>query len=359
MSQKNGRQGKAVVKGAPVKSKECLSPVKEVQCSRPEEQEEEQSNAESKDDTEEVDVGCEIPVNNGSKSLTKPNTDEVNRESNEGKSLPRPSAFSLVTPSRDGAEAFKSSGQNSDDSQAPAPVLNHPAFPWSTISSSTPLKPFPSPMAPEYSPYLLHDRSMYPPYYLPGNPHSSDLNSSFRPEFLDHQRPVIPQPISPAHTSLFPPYAYRYCHPLHPGPSLHYALYRPHELPMPLTGPRYIPMDLYGQTLGPKGYDLYMHSHPSLNASTQEQSNHGQSGDKATRQSPKEGCSALGSPDRPSHADCIYKDTESAHFTNMDESQRTTQQHTTTVVQPIKTDSRLEESAESLLQLRTLPVKKG
>ncbi|XP_022608202.1 zinc finger protein 750 isoform X1 [Seriola dumerili] len=369
MSQKTGqtaRQVKAVAKGVPVKSKDCPSPQQAAQNSSPEKQGVEENKDESREDTEHVDVGCESPVNKDSQNVTEPNTvtETENKESNEAKSLPRPSAFSPVTPNRDGADAFKSSVQQSEDSQTPAPTFNQPGFPWGTMSSSIPLKPLPPAMVPEYSTYLLPDRPLYPSYYLPGNPHANEPNSpSFRPEFLDPQRPVVPQPIAAPHTSLFPPYTYRYCHPLHPPHPLHYALYRPHELSMPIPGPRYIPLDLYGQTLGPKDYDLYTYSRlrpNSLNTSTQEQSNHGQSGDKATRLSPKAGCSALGSPDRPSHAHTIQRDTEVLHYTSTNESQTTPEQgHADSAVQPIKHDSRQEKCAESLLQLRTLHVDGG
>uniref|UniRef100_UPI0037E8DEC4 zinc finger protein 750 n=1 Tax=Semicossyphus pulcher TaxID=241346 RepID=UPI0037E8DEC4 len=361
MSQKSGqtaRQVKAIAKGVPVKPKDCPSPPRAVENNSPEKQGAKENKAESGDDTEEVDVGRHSPFNKDGQTVTKSNTltERENRESKEGKSLPRPSAFSPVTPKNEAAEALKSSVQQSEDSQAPVPTFNHPGFPWGTISSSIPLKPFPPPIVPEYSPYLLPDRPLYPPYYLTGNHNVNDANSSsFRPEFLDPQRPVLPQPIPPPH--LFPPYPYRYCHPLNPGPPLHYTLYRPHELSLPITGPRYLPLDLYGPTLGPKDYNLYMHSHPShsLNTSTQEESNHGQSGDKETRLSPKEGCSALGSPDRPSHAHVIQKDTEAPHYTNIGVSQTTTQLgHTATAVQPTESDGRREESAESLLQLGTL-----
>lgn len=366
MSQKSGqtaRQVKAVAKGLPVKPKECPSPVKAAQDSKPENHEAEESKAESGEDTDHVDVECESPVKKDGQNAAEGKETE-NEDSNEAKSLPRPSAFSPVTPNRDGADAFKSSVQQSEDSQTPAPTFTHPGFPWGTISSSIPIKPLPPPMVPEYPSYLLPDRPLYPPYYLPGNPHANESNSpSFRPEFLDPQRPVVPQPIAPPHTSLFPPYAYRYCHPLHPPHPLHYTIYRPHELPIPIPGPRYIPLDLYGQALGPKDFDLYAYSRPrpnSLNAPPQEQSNHGQSGDKATRLSPKAGCSALGSPDRPSHAHTIQRDTEVLPYTSTSEPQTTAQQEPTdTAMELVTHDSRHEKCAESLLQLRALRVDGG
>lgn len=363
VSQKNGqtvRQVKAVAKGVTVKSKDCPSPLPAVENNSAEKQGVEENKDQSRDDTEEVDVGCDSPVNKDSQSVTKSNTvtEGENKESNEA--VPRPSAFSPVTPKSDGAETFKPSVQQSEDSQAPVPTFNHPGFPWGTITSSVPLKPFPPSMVPEYCPYLLPDRPLYPPYYLPGNHHANEPNSpSFRPEFLDPQRPVVPQPIAPPHTPLFPPYPYRYGHPLQPGPPLHYTLYRPHELSMPITGHRYLPLDLYAPTLGPKDYDLYIHSRPShnsLNTSTQEEGNHGQSGDKETRLSPKEGCSALGSPDRPSHAHIMQRETEALNYTNMGESRATNELGHTAILQPVKNGLRREESAESLLQLRTLHV---
>lgn len=363
VSQKNGqtaRQFKAVAKGVSVKSKDCPSPLPAGQKHSPEKQRAELKNAETTDDTEEVDNGCDSPVNKDSQSVTKSNTatERESSESSEAKSLPRPSAFSPVTPKGDGAEAFKSPVQQSDDSQVPVPTFNH-QFPWGAISSTIPLKPLPHPMVSEYPPYLLPDRPLYPPYYLQGNHHANDPHSPpFRPEFLDPQRPVVPQPIAQPHTSLFTPYPYRYCHPLHPGPPLHYTLYRPHELSMPMTGPRYLPLDIYGPTFWSKDYDLNTHSrlgHNSLNTSTQDESHQGPSGDKETRLSPKEGYSALGSPDRPNHAHIIQRDTEAPHYTDMGET--TTQLgHTATAN---KTDFRQEESAESLVQLRNQHVDGG
>uniref|UniRef100_A0A672ZT29 Zinc finger protein 750 n=1 Tax=Sphaeramia orbicularis TaxID=375764 RepID=A0A672ZT29_9TELE len=352
MTQKNGttaRQVKAVAKGVAVKPKDCSSTLPAAQSSSPEKKETEEKKAEeekkSTDDVEEVDVGCESPVNKESQSVTNKAVDREIRDSNGAKALPRPSAFSPVTPNRDGPDALKPSVQQTEESKAP--TLNHPGFPWGAISPSIPLKPFPPQMVPEYPPYLLPDQHLYPTYYLPANHHAGEPNTPpFRTEFLDPQRPVVPQPVAPAHPPLFPPYPYRYCHSLHPGPPLHYTLYRPHELSMPITGHRYLPLDVYSSSLGPKDYDLYMQlrsAHNSLNTPTGQESNQGQSGDKATRLSPKEGCSALGSPDRPCHAQIIQRDTEGPHYTTLGE-------HTTTASQPSKPDLREEESAESLLQ---------
>ncbi|XP_022053840.1 zinc finger protein 750 [Acanthochromis polyacanthus] len=369
MAQKNGqtaRQIKAVARVVPAKSKDCTNFLPAVQDDSPEKQRDEEHKADSGEDKEEIDVGCDNEVIKDSQSVTKSNTapETENRESNETKDLPRPSAFSPVTPKNDGAEAFKSSVQQTEDSRAPLPTFNHPGFPWGPMSSSIPIKLFPPLMVPEYSPYLLPDRPLYPPYYLPGNHHVNEPNSpSFQQDFLDPQRPMGQQAIAPSHTSPFPPYPYRYCHTIPPGPPLHYNLYRPHELPMSLTGPRYLPLDLYGPPLGTKDYDLYMHSrsiHNRPHTSTQEESHHEQSGDKATRLSPKEGCSAMGSPDRPSQAHIIQRDTQAPQYTKTDESHSTTQlAHAAAAGQPINNDLSQEESAETLLQLRTQHVDGG
>ncbi|XP_068606472.1 LOW QUALITY PROTEIN: zinc finger protein 750-like [Brachionichthys hirsutus] len=353
VSQKSGqtrRQFKPIEKGAPVKAKDCPSPESTVEDDSPGKHAAEASKPEIRDDMEETDIGRDIPDVKDRLSVTKSNiaAESEHRENNEAESPPRPSAFSPVTPKGDGAEALKPPVQQSEDSQAPGSTFSHPGFPWGRIPSSLPPKPFPPPMVPEYSPYVLAERPMYQPYYLQASHHANEPNpQSLQPHFLDPPRPVAPQPIGPPHAPLFPPYPYPYCHSLHPGPPLHYALYRPHELAMPMTGSRYLPLDLYGPGFGPKDYDLYMHPPPSHDTSTQEKSSQGQNGDKETRLSPKEGCSALGSPDRPGHAHVIQKGPEAQNYTDMGESERDAQPgHTATA------DPRQVESAESLLQLK-------
>lgn len=365
VSQKTGttaRQVKAVAKGLPLKPKECPSLPQAAQINSPEKQGATENNDESRDDTEvEVDVGCDSPPVRDSQSMTKSNTvtEGGNKECSDAKSLPRPSAFSPVTPKIEGTEAFKPSVQQSAEvSQGPIPTFNHPGFPWGTISPA--LKPYPSPIVPEFAPYLLPDRPLYSPYYLSGNPSVSESTNSppFRPQFLDPQRPVVQQPVAPPH--LFPSYPYRYCHPLNPAPPLHYTLYRPHELSMPVTGPRYLPLDIYGLPLRPKEYDFYVHSHPghnSHNTSPQEDMKPGHNGEKETRLSPKAGCSALGSPDRPSHSHIIQRDTEAPHYTNIGVTQTNNPyEYKAITLQPPESDERREESAESLLQLGNLHV---
>lgn len=345
VSQKNGqtnRQARADTRKAPVKPQDCPSPPPTVQGNANEKEPSEEGNSK-----ETGDDGCDSTADQDSQCVTNPTrpTQREDRESSEAIYQPRPSAFSLVTPKNDGAEGLKSHAQQSEDSQAPAPT-NHPGFPWGIPHSS--LKAFSPPTISEYPPYLLPDRALYPPYYLTGNYYNNEPNSSFQPEFMDPQRHVLQQTSPPLQTSLFPTYPYRYY-------PLHYTLYRPYELPMPLTGPRYLPFDLYGSAYGPKdNNDLYVHSHPthdSHDVSTQDKSN--QSTDKETRLSPRAGCSALGSPDRPSQAHLVQKDAEASGTTEEGETQTTTQDQTTAAK---KDESTKTENAQSLLQLRSQHV---
>lgn len=355
MSQKNGqtaRQIKTLEKGAAVKSSDCADVLPAALDEDSKKEADEENKTEGSDDTKELDVVSYSPVNNNAESKSCTETDS--REISGIKDVPRPSAFSPVTPNRDGADALKSPVQQTKESQAPA--ISHPSFPWGRISSPIGLNPVNPLIVPEYTSYTLPDRHLYPAYYHPGHPHVNEPNSSFQSEFLDPQRPMVQQPITPPHATPFPPYPYRYSHAFHPGPALHYTLYRPRELPMPITGPGYLPLDFYGQTLGHKDYDFYMYSrfaHSRPHDSTQEESHHDQNVDKATRQSPKEGYSALGSPDKPSQANFIPREAEASQYAGMCESQIALQQgHAATAMELLKKDPR-QESAETFLQLRT------
>lgn len=340
VSQKHGqtnRQAKAETKKLPFIPKDCPSPPPKVQNTVGEKDLSEDGKANKM-----TDVGCDSTVNKDSQSVTNPNTptEKENTEGSKAIYLPRPSAFSLVTPKNDGGEGFKLCAQQSEDPQAPAPT-NHPGFPWATPPSS--LKPYSSAAISEYPSYLVPDRALCPPYYLAGSYYANEPKSSFQPEFVAPHR---------SQTSLFPTYPYRYF-PLQAGSPLQYTLYRPYELQMPVTGHRYLPFDLYGPAFGPKDYEgQYMHSHPthdSHRASTQEKSE--QSTEKETRSSPREGCSALGSPDRPSQEHNVQKDTEDSVNTEVSE--------TTTGAQPTAAQQaqfRQTEPAESLPQLRNQPL---
>lgn len=362
MSQKNGqavRQAKAGAKGLPPKAKEAtvepsgsggsdqevaVAPLEEKEQVNAQKRGEVERTEAGRDDVHEKD-GVSVP---GSNPVTK-------QESKEP--LPRPSAFSPVTPKSEGAESFKSA----EDSRTNVPSFNHPGFSWGTVPTSLPFKPLaPPPVMPHYSPFLLPDATLYPPYYLSGRHHTGEANpSSFRPEFLDPQRPVVPQPLPPPQTSLYPPYPYRYCSPLQPGPPLHYALYRPHGLPVPLTEPRYHPFDLYGPNYRPKEDDrLLLHSPGTqevLRTSAEQSESSGATaagGDKDTRLSPMEGCSALGSPDRPCHAQVVQREADAPRCSGEEGGSQCT-------TPAVTRDLQQEESAKSLLLLRAQHVDGG
>ncbi|XP_064819951.1 zinc finger protein 750 [Oncorhynchus masou masou] len=278
---------------------------------REEEKEEREDEKEEEREKEKREEACGSPVRKDIqiKSDTK--------ELKEAKALPRPSAFSQVTPNRENPEvALKSSHNQSGEPSLtpPMPSFHNPTFAWGPMAAaSMPLKPLPPHIIPEYPPYLFPDRHpahhpLYQPYFIPGTHHLSGPNSqTYRPSFLETpQRPVIPMNPDHSHPSLIPPYPYRY------GLPLPYGLYRPadhhHPHPIPLPGSRYFPLDVYdprpGPGLGPRDYDFYLHprlhgephSRPTEEGTSQVE----QSRDKPTRLSPMEGCSALGSPDRPS-----------------------------------------------------------
>ncbi|XP_077385148.1 zinc finger protein 750 isoform X2 [Festucalex cinctus] len=330
MSQKNcqtTRQLKAATKTVPVKSKDGAT---SQEAPVPQKAKEENA-AERSDASEEVDVESDSPVEKESWSL--PNTCDVPVK--EAKSLPRPSAFSPVTPIHDGAEALKLSVAMSDSSQTPVSSFERPAFPWT-------LKHFSTPMGPEYTPYL---RPFYSSYYQAASQNAIETNSSpLQLDFPGSHRPVAPQAIVPSPHSLFAPYPYRYCHPINAGQPFNYSLYR-HELS------RYLPLEWYGQPLATKDYNLHVQSSQNHSA---EQEQLRQSGNKETRLSPKEGCSAVGSPNRPSHAQVTQRDGEEApQDTGLDDTQVSKEE------QNVGTDARRKDTAESLLQLGTLLVDAG
>ncbi|XP_061702836.1 zinc finger protein 750 [Syngnathoides biaculeatus] len=322
MMQKNGqvtRQVKAVTKALPVKPTDAAGS-REV----PVRQESEEENTEEMShEAEEVDVENDSPV------VEK----EGNVPAKEPQSLPRPSAFSQVAPNRHEPEAVKSSVPPPDASRPPLPAFERPAFPWT-------VNPFPAALGPDYNPYFT---PFYSSYYRPASHFANDTNCSpLRLDFGDPPRPVVPHAIAPPPVSLFAPYSYQYGHPIHSGQQFHCNPHAPHELS------RYLPLDWYGPTFPSEDYNLYMR--PGHNHFT-EQAQLRQSGDKETRLSPKEGCSALGSPDRPGHAQITQKEGEEApRDTGLQERQPST------VEQNMQTDSRRKDTAESLLQLGTLLV---
>ncbi|XP_071252151.1 zinc finger protein 750 [Salvelinus alpinus] len=327
------------------------------------EEEKEKREKKEREEEEEREEACGSPVRKDIQSVIKSDTKELK----EAKALPRPSAFSQVTPNRENPEgALKSSHNQSGEPSLtpPMPSFHNPTFAWGPMAAaSMPLKPLPPHIIPEYPPYLFPDRHpalhpLYQPYFIPGTHHLSGPNSqTYRPSFLETpQRPVIPINPDHSHPSLIPPYPYRY------GLPLPYGLYRPpdhHPHPIPLPGSRYLPLDVYGPGpgpgLGPRDYDFYLHprlhgephSRPTEEGTSQVE----QSREKPTGLSPMEGCSALGSPDRPSppHPFTQRDTTDGSRCTVLGGPQPVNQSGgPEPASQPIRVDASKEDAPQSL-----------
>ncbi|XP_031677262.1 zinc finger protein 750 isoform X2 [Oncorhynchus kisutch] len=327
------------------------------------EEREDEKEEEREKEKEEREEACGSPVRKDIE--IKSDTKEVK----EAKAVPRPSAFSQVTPNRENPEVALKSSHNQSGEQSltpPMPSFHNPTFAWGPMAAaSMPLKPLPPHIIPEYPPYLFPDchpalHPLYQPYFIPGTHHLSGSNSqTYRPSFLETpQRPVIPMNPDHSHPSLIPPYPYRY------GLPLPYGLYRPadhhHPNPIPLPGSRYFPLDVYdprpGPGLGPRDYDFYLHprligephSRPTEEGTSQVE----QSRDKPTRLSPMEGCSALGSPDRPSppHPFTQRDTTEGSRCTVLGELQPVNQSGgPEPASQPIRVEQSKEDAPQSLM----------
>ncbi|XP_031669877.1 zinc finger protein 750 [Oncorhynchus kisutch] len=327
------------------------------------EEREDEKEEEREKEKEEREEACGSPVRKDIE--IKSDTKEVK----EAKAVPRPSAFSQVTPNRENPEVALKSSHNQSGEQSltpPMPSFHNPTLAWGPMAAaSMPLKPLPPHIIPEYPPYLFPDchpalHPLYQPYFIPGTHHLSGSNSqTYRPSFLETpQRPVIPMNPDHSHPSLIPPYPYRY------GLPLPYGLYRPadhhHPHPIPLPGSRYFPLDVYdprpGPGLGPRDYDFYLHprlhgephSRPTEEGTSQVE----QSRDKPTRLSPMEGCSALGSPDRPSppHPFTQRDTTEGSRCTVLGELQPVNQSGgPEPASQPIRVEQSKEDAPQSLM----------
>ncbi|XP_062305349.1 zinc finger protein 750 [Osmerus eperlanus] len=357
-----GRQVKPLEKGElcplPPNDAPCPQPV--VQSPSPPHQEDEEhkeaEEEEEEEKEEEIDVEHVSPVRQDTHNVLKPSI-----ETNENKE-DRPSAFSTITPNRDSADDMKSPIHQSEEPPIPAPLPDNPAYTWGPLGPSLPFKPpHPAQMLPEYSHYMFSERPLHPfysHYFLPGHHHLNGSNPSpYHRDFLESQRPVLAQPLAQPHPSLYPQYPYRYNPTLHPAPSVHYSLQLlPHELQIPVPGSRYFPLDVYRSGLGLQDYDLYfhhrLHSEPASTAEKEEDSQ-SQAGDKPTRLSPKAGCAASGSPDRPGHSQFSQRHTEFPHCTIPREMQAVSQSGDAgPTSQPIGADASRDETTKSL-QLKT------
>ncbi|XP_064180803.1 zinc finger protein 750-like [Anguilla rostrata] len=239
--------------------------------------------------------------------------------------FPSPSsAFYHPAPTWRPAQAFVAPPPAAATGPPPPPSFQHKLHP-SQEKKAVP--PHPAGVIPEYPTYLFPDPALhhpcFQPYLLHAGLHEQDRNHPIRPYFLDHQRPLLPRPVFPTHTLLpFPDHHYRYYHSLHQATPFPYGLYRPaeqHPPSFPETGP--LPLEAYARHLGPGEYGMYPHAYaqadphgrPPKDCAGSRGGPAGAAGQdqgegKRPRMSPKVGCAASGSPDRPSATDFTQKD---------------------------------------------------
>ncbi|KAJ8371802.1 hypothetical protein AAFF_G00299800 [Aldrovandia affinis] len=264
------------------------------------------------------------------------------RSQQQPEALARPSAFSPIAVRRESdKDGTTAAALPKTERFSPATPFYHPTPTWRPPLAFRP-PPFehkhhpsqdkkaglshPAPVIPDYSPYMFPDHPLHHPYYqpylLPAGLHGQDRDP-IRPYFLDPQRPLLPRPVFPTHTLLpLPEHHYRYYHPsLHQATPFQYGLYRaPDQHPFPEAVP--LPLETYVRHLEPGEYGAYPHPYAqvdpqgrsskdcvvgrggSVGAGGQDQGE-----GKRPRMSPKVGCAASGSPDRPSTTDFTQKDT--------------------------------------------------
>lgn len=218
------------------------------------------------------------------------------------------------------AQAFVAPSPPSSRAPPPPPGFEHKLHPSPEKKAGLghPAGPIPG----EYPTYVFPDHPLHHPYFQPFL--LPERTHPIRPYFLDPQRTLLPRPVFPTHTILpFPEQHYRYCPSLHQATPFQYSLYRTpeqHPPPFPETGP--LPLETYARHLGPGaeygGYPhLYAHANPQgrppkdcagAKGGAGEDARRDQGDGKRPRMSPKAGCAASGSPDRPSPTDFTQKD---------------------------------------------------
>ncbi|KAI1886545.1 hypothetical protein AGOR_G00196880 [Albula goreensis] len=287
-------------------------------------------------------------------------TNETAQRQRQPEPLARPSAFSPIPVRRDSEKDMPSlpltAAQKPERFTAPVPPFYHPTPTWRPapmFATPPPLHPpppsfenkplpsqekksglsHPAALIPEYPPYVypdhaLHHHPYYQPYLLSAGLHpEQDRDHPVRPYFLEAQRPLLPRPLFPSHTLLpLPEHHYRYCPSLHQATPFQYGLYRASDqhpsppFPPPEGGP--LPLDGYTRQLAPGEYGAYPHAYvlPDPHGAKPPKDYLGGRGGaglggqqeqgegKRPRMSPKAGCAASGSPDRPSAADFTQKD---------------------------------------------------
>ncbi|XP_026095883.1 zinc finger protein 750-like [Carassius auratus] len=251
----------------------------------------------------------ESPIKEVTKDVPKPICEA--RDKNEGMGIGQnkiSSAFSPVARTCE-SQSLSRSPHKVDQSSSSIPQFYHQMAPWVPPASTAPLLP----LIPDYPSYMVPERplnSLYTHYS-----HSQANTPAYQLTPRETQRPLIPSPLVQPGTSLLHPYHYRYSHPIIPGPQLPYSLYQHPDLSMSLQRTRYLPLDVYSNRLYPREYGghLVPLSHPGSYGRLPEDRafQENRTVDKGTRRSPSEGCSASGSPDRPSTADVTQRITVS------------------------------------------------
>ncbi|MBN3278486.1 ZN750 protein, partial [Polyodon spathula] len=211
------------------------------------------------------------------------------------------------------------------DIASPLPVrsaFHNPNGPWRSVPNYIP------PMIPDFPPYFLAEHTLpaiYRPYLSPRNPHESE-SSSFSTYFSPDQRHLLPHtfpvpgPIPPSAIE----HHYRYHQPVQQSPPFHFGIYRPaltepafHDFnPKPMhqievfnrdAGPhiqvanqsQYTPLKSPGASDYQKKLNKgYMRPAVIMEVGIKDHEN-----ERGVKMSPRAGCAATGSPDRPSPTD--------------------------------------------------------
>ncbi|XP_018603473.1 zinc finger protein 750-like [Scleropages formosus] len=202
----------------------------------------------------------------------------------------------------------------------PTPTfIPHP--PFDHKHSKVPGSSYPAPIFPEYPAYLLPDASLLP-LYQPFMMQEQDRIHGVRPYILDPHRPLLSRPLftTPALHPLTEQ-QYRFIQSPHQVHPVHYGLYRTPDQPHPcFLGVENLRPDMYSRPLGSGDYGLYQTLQPHAERKSTGPPILDQAEGKGLRMSPKVGCAASGSPDRPSTSDFAQKESNSCPVPGKDSS---------------------------------------
>lgn len=223
------------------------------------------------------------------------------------------SAFSPVTPLREKKDVQAS--VKADQPPATVSPFGPSSIPWAHAPPT--VKPLLPHLIPDYPPYVMPDRplhSLYQPYLLSGNHQlpSGTGAPSFRPDVLDPRFSLF-NSLDPSNPAILQHYHYRYGQPIYQQSPLQYSIYQSPELSASLQTSRYIPLEMYSHGYELRDYRSYIPPSPpqdSFVAKHDEGQNSQEQQDKDKRQSPRTGCAASGSPNRPNNG--VHSQAESS-----------------------------------------------